>query len=93
MRFENVAPTEVANQHLSGLKNLFNSSGEGVVFWNKLEEDARIALCIFAGLNSQRANDAINRFSPEELHRLRKGTKRLEQLAVRFNHISVLDFK
>lgn len=93
MRFENVAPTEVANHHLNGLKSLFNSSGEGVVFWNQLEENARVVLCQFAGLDSRRANESINRLTPEELHRLRKSTKRLEQLAVRFNHISVLDFK
>lgn len=86
-------PVATENKHLNELKELFNSTGEGVVFWNKLEEKTRMALCQFAGLDEQLAYTNIQNFHHTELRRLRAGTKELEKVAVRFNHISVLDFK
>lgn len=93
MRYENVAPTEVANHHLNGLKSLFDSSGEGVVFWNELDENDRLTLCHFAGLDDSLASHSIKNFNRNELRSLRESTKRLEKLTTRFNSISPLDFK
>ena len=93
MRFENVADDAVANAHLNKITQMFNSTGEGVQLWNKLDPIERSVLCKFAGLDEHFANDPIQNFHPIELRRLRAGTKRLEKLATRFNHISLLDFK
>ena len=85
MRFENVADDAVANAHLNKITQMFNSTGEGVVFWNKLDPiDAYAFYANSQGLMNNFANDPIQNFHPIELRRLRAGTKRLEKLAVSF---------
>lgn len=93
MIYENVAPPEVANNHLNQIKGMFDSSGEGVGLWNELDENDRLTLCHFAGLDESLASHSIKNFNRNELKSLRQGTKRLEKLATRFNSISPLDFR
>lgn len=93
MRFDNVAPVEVASDHINNIINMFESSGEGVAFWGSLSEKTRIALCQFSELDPALATQSIQRFSVRELRRLKNGTRRLEKLTNRFNHISLADFR
>lgn len=93
MRYENVAPLEVVKSHLNDIQKMFDSSGEGVDLWRNLNEQERVVLCQFAGVDDRLACHSIKNFNPSELRRLRKGAKRLEKLAARFNQISFLDFR
>jgi len=93
MKYDNVAPPEIANEHLNRIQGMFDSSGEGIDLWRHLAGSERLVLCQFAGVNAELAGQSIKQFSALELHRLRKGVKRLEKLAKHFNSISTLDFR
>ena len=93
MIFPNVAPVEVANNHIDNIINMFGSTGEGVTYWNSLSEHTRLTLCQFSELDLNLATQSITRFSSRELRRLKQGCERLEKLTHRLNSISLSDFK
>ena len=93
MIFPNVASEDVVNHYLDDINQLFGSTGKGVDFWSGMKITDRIILCQSAGLDETLAEQPIHSLNRKQLRNLRQGAKRLERLAVRFNSISILDFK
>lgn len=92
MRFENIAPYEVASHHLANINEMFNLSGVGENYWESLTNKERELFCTQAGFPRSTAQTPLSKMRPDSRKKLLKTIKEISRAATLFNNVSFSEF-
>ncbi|WP_019615504.1 hypothetical protein [Psychromonas ossibalaenae] len=95
MRFNNVAPPEVASQHLTQIHAMMSTHSTinyGENMWNSLTPKERVMFCKEAGFQSQLADKPLSEMRPDTRKAIFNTIKRIQRAASLFSKLSFSDF-
>lgn len=93
MKFNNVAPPEVANQHLSNIYQMFKEDNRDEVVWNGLSHSERVVFCRLAAVGEKNSNKTLAEIKPDTRRSILRTIKHIGQVANRFQNDSLSNLK